>query len=43
MKLRYKVLTGLLGVVVICITALAVVISKTDDCVPMVAVADGTE
>ena len=43
MKLRYKILTGLLGVVIVCITTLAVVISKTDDCVPMVAVADGTE
>jgi len=43
MKLRYKIANGILIVLVVAISALAVVLSYDSDCEPAPAVADGTE
>jgi NADPH:quinone reductase-like Zn-dependent oxidoreductase len=43
MKLRYKILSGIIITLTVAITALSLVISKTDDCVPATAVSSDSE
>ena len=40
MKLRYKILGGLLAVVVLCLSSLAVILSRNDACAPAPALAE---
>jgi hypothetical protein len=43
MKLRYKILGGFFGLVVIAVVALAIVLAHTYPCEPAPSIASGTE